>query len=73
MICGKTRIREADTKQNNLLENVLKFDTNKNFYLPNGSYSVSAIQDYFGYIIKKHKVTDNPPINKIENRNIKCK
>ena len=38
-----------------------------------GSYSVSDIQDYFEYTIKKHEtVGDNPPIriylNKIENR-----
>ena len=43
------------------------------FQLPDGSYSVSDIQDYFKYIIKKHEtVTDNPPIriyiNEIENR-----
>ena len=43
------------------------------FELPDGSYSVSDIQDYFKYIIKKHeKVTDNLPmrnyVNKIENR-----
>ena len=25
------------------------------FELPNGSYSVSDIQDYFEYIIKKHE------------------
>ena len=45
----------------------------KEFILPDGSYSVSDIHDYFGYIIKKHqKVIDNPPIriyvNKIGNR-----
>ena len=29
--------------------------------LPDGSYSVSDIQDYFQYIFKKHKtVADNP-------------
>ena len=43
------------------------------FYLPDGSYSVSDIQDYFKYVLKKHEaVTDNPSImiciNKIENR-----
>ena len=33
------------------------------FELPDGSYSVSDIQDYFEYIIIKHeKVIDNPPI-----------
>ena len=41
--------------------------------LPDGSYSVSDIQDYFYYIIKKQEtVTDNLPIriyvNQIENR-----
>ena len=43
------------------------------FELPDGSYSVSDIQDYFEYILKKHsKSVDNPSIriyiNKIENR-----
>ena len=43
------------------------------FELPNALYSVSEIQDYFEYIVKKHEtVTDNPSImisvNKIENR-----
>ena len=41
--------------------------------LPDGSYSVSDIQDYFKYILQKHEtVTDNPSvriyINKIEKR-----
>ena len=36
---------------------------NDKFYLPDGSYSISSIQDYFEYIIKKHEtLTDNPPI-----------
>ena len=48
---------------------------NEEFYLPDESYSVSDIQDYFEYIIRKHEaVTDNPSImiyiNKIENRTI---
>ena len=43
------------------------------FELPDGSYSVSDIQDYFEYILKKHNESvDNPSItiyvNKIENR-----
>ena len=43
------------------------------FELPDGSYSVADIQDYFEYILKKHSESvDNPPIkiyvNKIENR-----
>ena len=46
---------------------------NEEFELPDGSYFVSDIQDYFEYILKKHEtVTDNPSIriyiNKIENR-----
>ena len=41
--------------------------------MPDGSYSVSDIQDYFEYIIKKHEtIADNPPVqiyvNKIKNR-----
>ena len=43
------------------------------FDLPDGSYSVSDIQNYFEYIIKKHRtIADNPPVqiyvNKIKNR-----
>ena len=43
------------------------------FELPDGSYSVSDIQDYFEYILKKHSESfDNPSIriyvNKTENR-----
>ena len=43
------------------------------FELPDGSYSVSDVQDYFEYILKKHgEKTNNPSIriyvNKIENR-----
>ena len=41
--------------------------------MPDGSYSISDIQDYFEYILKKHSENvDNPSIkiyvNKIENR-----
>ena len=46
---------------------------NDKFKLPDGLYSVSDIQDYFQYILKKHgENTDNPSvriyINEIENR-----
>ena len=46
---------------------------NDEFELPDGSYSVSDIQDYFEYILKKHgEDIDKPSIqiyvNKIENR-----
>ena len=43
------------------------------FELPDGLYSVSNIQDYFKYILKKHGKNTNKPsvqiyVNKIENR-----
>ena len=43
------------------------------FQLPDGSYSVSDIQDYFEYILKKHRESVYNPsirmyINRIENR-----
>ena len=46
---------------------------NHKFELPDGSYSISNIHDYFEYILKKHgENTDNPSVqifvNKIENR-----
>ena len=46
---------------------------NEEFELPDGSYSISDIQDYFEYILKKHsEIVDNPPIriyvNRTENR-----
>ena len=46
---------------------------NETFDLPDGSYSISDIQDYFEFIIKKHEtLTENLPIqiypNKIKNR-----
>ena len=52
---------------------ILALTWNKEFTLPDGSYSVSDIQDYFEYILKKHREnTDKPSIkiyvNKIENR-----
>ena len=46
---------------------------NETFDLPDGSYSIADIQDYFEFIIKKHgTLTENPSIqiyaNKIKNR-----
>ena len=43
------------------------------FNLPDGSYSVDAIQNYFEYIIKKYATVENPSqvliyVNKIKNR-----
>ena len=41
--------------------------------MPDGSYTISDIQDYFEYVIKEHEtLAENPPIqiypNKIKNR-----
>ena len=46
---------------------------NDEFDLPDGSYSISDMQDYFEFIIKKHEtLAENPPIQihpkKIKNR-----
>ena len=46
---------------------------NDSFHSLDGSYSIADIQDYFEFIIKKHKSsTENPPaqvfVNKIKNR-----
>ena len=46
---------------------------NDEFELPDGSYSVSDIQDYFEYILKKHGEDIDEPsvqiyVNKVENR-----
>ena len=46
---------------------------NDTFDLPDGSYSIADIQDYFAFIIRKHKtLTENPAVqiyvNKIKNR-----
>ena len=45
---------------------------NEEFALPDGSYSISNIQDNFEYILRHETVSGNPSIkifvNKIENR-----
>ena len=48
---------------------------NETFDLPDGSYSVDDIQDYFEFIMKKHEtLSENPSVqiypNKIKNRTI---
>ena len=52
---------------------ILALTWNEEFEVTDGSYSVSDIQDFFKYILKKREtVTDTPSImiyvNKIENR-----
>ena len=46
---------------------------NDTFHLPDGSYSIAEIQDYFEFIIRKYEtLTENPPVliypNIIKNR-----
>ena len=48
---------------------------NDTFDLPDGFHSISEIQDYFEFIIKKHEtLTENSPVqiypNKIKNRTV---
>ena len=64
------------TKKSSSNNNIFKISAptlNKKFELPDGSYSISDIQDYFEYILKKHNENVNNPsikiyLNKIENR-----
>ena len=58
---------------NNSKSKISASTCNDEFNLPDGSYSVSNIEDYFEYIIKKHEtIADNPPlqiyVNKIKKR-----
>ena len=42
---------------------------NEDFELPDGSYYVSDIQDYFEYILKQHEEDiDNPSVKKYVNK-----
>ena len=42
---------------------------NNKFDLSDGSYSISEVQDYFEYIIKKHEtIADNPNVHQQKNR-----
>ena len=46
---------------------------NETFNLPDGSYSIAAIQDYLNYIIKKHETVEAMPqvliyVDAIKNR-----
>ena len=65
--------KNIKSKYNNKKFKISASTWNDEFNLPDGSYSVSDIQDYFEYIIKKHEtIADNPPVqisvNKIKNR-----
>ena len=40
-------------------------------YIPDGLYSVSNIQDYFEYILKKHREDTDKPLVQIYVNNVK--
>ena len=65
--------KNMKSSYNNIKSKISAPTWNEEFELRDGSYSISDIQDYFEYILKKHSESvDNPPIriyvNKIENR-----
>ena len=65
--------RNTNSSCNNNKFEISASTWNDKFEFPDGSYSVSDIQDYFEYILKKHgKITNKPSVqiyvNKIENR-----
>ena len=66
-------MKNINSEYNNNKLKISSPTSNDEFDLPNGSYSISDIQDSFEFIIKKHKtLTENPSIqiypNKIKNR-----
>ena len=73
-IHGKYTIeRYIESSYNNNKFKISAPTWNDEFELPDGSYSILDIQDYFEYMLKKHsKNVDDPSIkiyvNKIENR-----
>ena len=67
------QLEKHKNSYNNNTFKILAPTWNDKFELPDGSDSMSDIQDYFEYILKKHEENeDNPSIkiyvNKIENR-----
>ena len=65
--------KNMKSEYNNNKFKILAPTWNNTFDLLDGSYSISDIQDYFEFIIKKQEtLTDNPPVqiypNKIKSR-----
>ena len=55
--------KKIKSKYNNNKFKVFDPTCNDEIYLSDGSYSISDIQDYFEYIIKKHEtIADNTPV-----------
>ena len=66
-------MQNIKSSYNNNKFKIFALTWNDEFDLPDGSYSISDIQHYFEYIIKKHEtITNNAPVqiyvNKINNR-----
>ena len=75
----KTRFKNLECCSSKFMDllHLKKYKTtptwNDEFVLPDGSYSVSNIQDYIEYIIKKHETLPSNPaihicLNRINNR-----
>ena len=67
--------KNIKTKYNNNRFKSSALTWNDTFHLPDGSYSIADIQDYFEFIIKKHEtLTENAPVqiysNKVKNRTV---
>ena len=65
--------KNIKSEYNNIKFKISASTWNDTFDLPDGSYSIADIQEYFEFIIKKHEaLTENPQIqiypNKIKNR-----
>ena len=53
-------MKNINSEYNNNKLKISSPTSNDEFDLPDGSYSISDIQDYFEFIIKKHKtLTEN--------------
>ena len=66
-------LKNIKSEYNNNKSKISAPTWNDTFDLPDDSYSIAGIQDYYEFIIKKHKtLTENPPVqiypNKIKNR-----
>ena len=67
--------KNIKSEYNNNKFNISAPTWNDTFDLPNGSYSIADIHDYFEFIIEKHEtLTENPTVqifpNKIKNRSV---
>ena len=65
--------KNIKSSYNNNKFKILAPTWNETFDLPDGSYSIEAIQDYFNYIIKKHETVEATPqvliyVDRIKNR-----